>query len=644
MFEIKLKYVIRLLLLLIAISFSSCKKDSNVAVILKEKPKSKTLIERINNYPELKIALQHYSLPKDSLKRKAMFFLINNLENKMGLTKIADKEIVSVYHKTYKSSLSDTFDFRKKYKYPLILNNTNTLDADEIKADELIENVDLAFEAYKFPWAKKVSFNDFCEFVLPHRILDEPMSHWRKFFFHENNKLIKYLLKNKIENPETVCKILNDSMIKRYKFYSKLELPSPNLISLYQNPVGLCMPRYLLYAALARSIGLPIAIDFIPQFGNFAGSHYWVTLIQKKKFSFNAGEKWEPCLFRGIKYFRHVYSNIAKKPDKSPLSNPNVIDVTDQYSDRKIGDLVLELSRTISKDIYLFSFGTSEELVCLQKAKIQNKKIIFKNISYFDDSILFIGYYDKEDIIPLENPFKIHNWTKEISFLFPSKSLVNTIRLFRKFPISFEEGNFFKEVEGAKIQGSDFKDFKIKEDIFTFKTYPENTNEIEVKSQYNFNYYRYLPSESGQINLAELQFVFRRDKEETRKEYYPFDPKYKNIQNLYDNNSRTYYFSSSKFNWIGIDRSKSKYKNLIAVKIAARNTYNLIERGQKYELFYFDFGWKSLGKKTAEDSFVDFTNVPSNCVLLLKNLSEGYQERIFTYDIYNTDTSRQVFW
>lgn len=644
----KIKGNILFLLLCIFASLLVCCKENNSETKKNnsetQTKKNKTTLERISKYPELKAALNHYSKPEDSLKRKAMYFLIVNLDYKKGLTKNADNEIVSIYKKMYDACLLDTFDFRKNYKYTPVFNTTEIADADLIKAEDLIENVDLAFESYKLPWAKNVSFNDFCEYVLPHRIMDEPFSKWRKFFLQKNSTLIKYLLKNKIDNPEQVAKILNDSLIKQYKFYGSLELPCPNLVSLDKNPIGLCMPRYLLYAAQARSIGLPIALDFIPQFGNFAGSHYWVTLIQKRNFSFNAGEKWESCPFRGVKYFRHQYTNNLRDSDKSPLNNPNVIDVSKQYQDKRIGDLTIELNNSVSKDLYLFTFGTSKEFVCLQKANIDYKKVIFNSISYYDDAILFIGYFKGTEIIPLENPFKIHNWTSEISYLFPSKKFVQTIRLFRKYPITSDERIFQEEVIGAKIQGSNFKNFKNSTDLFTFKEYPQNDIKVKLDSKRDFDYYRYLPNESNQMNLAELEFIFDNGKDVINdSKYYQFDSKCDNINNLFDGNIRTY-FCSSKKNWIGIDRSLSKKKKITSLKIISRNTYNFIEKNCTYELFYFDFGWKSLGTKKAKDLFIDFQNVPTNSVLLLKNLSDGYQERIFTYEIHNTTNSKQIFW
>jgi len=642
----KLKRNSAFLLLCICASFIMGCKQNNTAKKKNETKASnnKTLLERINENPELKVALDHYSKPQDSLKRKAMRFIIANLDNKKGLTKISDYEIVSVHRKMYTASLLDTFDFDKNYKYNPVFNTTEISDADLIKAEDLIENVDLAFESYQFPWAKKVSFNDFCEYILPHRIIDEPLSRWRKFFLQKNRPLIKYLLKNNIDNPEVVAKILNDSLIAQYKFYGNLKLPCPNLISLDKNPIGLCMPRYLLYAAQARSLGLPIALDFIPQFGNFAGSHYWVTLIQKRNFSFNAGEKWEPCPFRGVKYFRHVYTNNLRDSDRSQLNNPNVIDVTKQYGDRKIGNLTLNIKHSVSKDLYLFTFGIGKEFVCLQKADIHDKEITFNGISYYDDAILFVGYFKGEEIIPVENPFKIHNWTREISYLFPAKNFVQTVRLFRKYPITSAERIFQEEIIGAKIQGSNFKNFKNSTDLFIFKEYPQNDIKVKLHSKSDFDYYRYLPNEYNKMNIAELGFIFDTEKgTHSYSKLYQLDSTVNYISNLFDGNIRTY-FSSSKKNWIGIDRSSSKKKKLTAIKIMSRNTYNYIEKDGIYELFYFDSGWKSLGTKKAKDLFVDFQNVPTNSVLLLKNLSEGNQERIFTYETHNTETSRQIFW
>ena len=64
-----------------------------------------------------------------------------------------------------------------------------------------------------------------------------------------------------------------------------------------------------------------------------------------------------------------------------------------------------------------------------------------------------------------------------------------------------------------------------------------------------------------------------------------------------------------------------------------RNDGNGIYPGDKYELFYFDKdGWTSLGQQVTTEPFLDYLNVPDNALLWLRNLSNGVEERIFTWE------------
>ena len=92
--------------------------------------------------------------------------------------------------------------------------------------------------------------------------------------------------------------------------------------------------------------------------------------------------------------------------------------------------------------------------------------------------------------------------------------------------------------------------------------------------------------------------------------------------------------------WIGVKNKRSPYgSRLTKISILPRNNLNVIERGHEYELFYYDKGWKSLGRKKTDNLYIEFDNVPVNAVMLLRNLTEGKQERIFTYENYY-----QLFW
>jgi len=63
------------------------------------------------------------------------------------------------------------------------------------------------------------------------------------------------------------------------------------------------------------------------------------------------------------------------------------------------------------------------------------------------------------------------------------------------------------------------------------------------------------------------------------------------------------------------------------------------ELGRAYELFYWDNGWQTLGKVTASDKPLKFTDVPSGCLYWLVADGSGKDERIFTIK-----NGKQVWW
>ncbi|HYQ57095.1 MAG TPA: hypothetical protein VEP89_07085, partial [Draconibacterium sp.] len=53
--------------------------------------------------------------------------------------------------------------------------------------------------------------------------------------------------------------------------------------------------------------------------------------------------------------------------------------------------------------------------------------------------------------------------------------------------------------------------------------------------------------------------------------------------------------------------------------------------GTTYELLYWDFGWKSMGKKKFNGEPLWFDNVPENALYLIKIIETNRYSRIFTY-------------
>jgi hypothetical protein len=104
----------------------------------------------------------------------------------------------------------------------------------------------------------------------------------------------------------------------------------------------------------------------------------------------------------------------------------------------------------------------------------------------------------------------------------------------------------------------------------------------------------------------------------------------KNIENAFDDNIRTNFsVKSNSICWFGLDLGKPQ--KISTIKYLYRNSFNVVEPGDDYELFYWDNQWKSLGIKTAKENFIEF-NVPKQTVLWLRNLTKGKEESLFIMD------------
>ena len=90
--------------------------------------------------------------------------------------------------------------------------------------------------------------------------------------------------------------------------------------------------------------------------------------------------------------------------------------------------------------------------------------------------------------------------------------------------------------------------------------------------------------------------------------------------------------------WVGIDLGRPvKVERIVYY---GRGDGNAVEAGDLYELFYWDGGgWASLGRKVAERPYLPWRGVPSGALLLLRDLTKGRDERIFTYE-----DGRQSWW
>jgi len=137
------------------------------------------------NKSELEKVINHYSTnPSDSLKRKAALFLIENMDAHYSyVSKNWDSfqvELDTLFHKEDRWQVLRS-EFNKLYeKYAYGLKDiTYVCDLQTVSAQFLIYNIDQAFETWKSPYCNFLSFEDFCEYILPYRVGTEPLCDWR---------------------------------------------------------------------------------------------------------------------------------------------------------------------------------------------------------------------------------------------------------------------------------------------------------------------------------------------------------------------------------------------------------------------------------------------------------------------------------
>ncbi|MFR5357355.1 MAG: hypothetical protein ACLTHQ_03440 [Odoribacter splanchnicus] len=72
----------------------------------------------------------------------------------------------------------------------------------------------------------------------------------------------------------------------------------------------------------------------------------------------------------------------------------------------------------------------------------------------------------------------------------------------------------------------------------------------------------------------------------------------------------------------------------------SRNDDNFVKPGDLYELLVWDRGqWYTMGRQVPDTYGLDYEGVPAGHLYWLRDLTEGVEERIFTYE-----QGKQVWW
>lgn len=173
--------------------------------------------------------------------------------------------------------------------------------------------------------SNSISLEDYSEFILPYRLGSESLVDWRndRLRFLSEAKLSKELLQ---ADWKTGAMRINGELATRFTYgANKRSAESMNVNELDIAGKGDCWAMVNFAAYTIRAAGIPVAIDFVPRWGNInGGSHAWNVLIDRnrKEFPFMGSESktfgYDPL---GIYYQKRVPGKVYRKIYSATLSN-----------------------------------------------------------------------------------------------------------------------------------------------------------------------------------------------------------------------------------------------------------------------------------------------------------------------------------
>lgn len=425
--------------------------------------------------PKLELLAEQYEKAGEHEKAKAARFLIANM-NDFGHI---DGEVMQKYEPffSYLDSLNKA-GIQKKIKGSLQLkpeidsvwnNVKSTLSNEDFSNlkfifDTTLSNeffkthIDQSFNSWKTnKWAKHVSFNDFCEYILPHRVYNESPENWREYFIHKYSALTDTI---KTHSPTEIANAVNKDIEKWFSF-SPLCYEYPfdmGLERLLKGSIGNCNHMVTITTYANRALGIPCAVDFAPQYGNRSSGHSWIVVFDSlmNAIPYNAAStEWlemgyvfhnQTLNIRIPKVYRKYYSiqenkfsTIPKNDEYYPkfFENRHIKDITSEYM--PVTDVLIKIDNSDrSNDLAYLCIFNNKDWVPVEWAEIQNSSAMFENMGR-DIVYLPVCYINKE-MIPLAEPFILNELGQTVPIQI-YKGKAQSAKLFYKYPPELTANN-----------------------------------------------------------------------------------------------------------------------------------------------------------------------------------------------------------
>ena len=639
------KYLLKCLSLLLLFS---CNKEEVVRWQLKEQ------------------VLSYYrdSVPNED-KYNAALFLLENMDVHYSIYNEAIGHYYNFMDSIYSLPVQDNGFYHKmydeagkRYGWDMAVNQIIVPDTRTVTARYLIENIDSAYSVWNARWAGNYSFEHFCNYVLPYRMGNEPLSDWRNKYRSQQLPNVEKLAYNQNNhyNIYAAYAVVNRRMHTAI-YYPKGFLPEFPITDLDHLRIGTCQTFSNLNVARFRSIGIPVAKDFIPQWGNGSMGHEWVVLLPDDKQSFPFGPNehlgWH---FYGHseriipKVFRQMY---AKQKELLPLTtsdeplpplfaSPTVMDVTDTYIPTTDATVRLFDTPLVKERQYLYAaVFDNRDWQVVHWGRRNGRQVTFTNLGR-QVVYLPVAYTHHDELVPVGHPFLV-TADGEVQPIVVDTAHRETVRLIRKYRFTYWLKELCRRTEGGRFQVANNEDFSDSVTVATIgKVREMRFHSLPTTCDTTYRYFRYLSSDGSYGNMAEVEMYDTSGVRPAIKRMFGINHasgRYR-LENMFDGNVLSFYdHSHGSGGWGAVEFEEPQH--ISEVRFLPRNDDNFIREGEQYELYYWDGGrFASIARMEGNrEGVLHVDSVPTHALLLLRNHTKGQEERIFTYE-----NGEQVWW
>ena len=466
-----------------------------------------------NNRDELEKVLVHY---KDSgQKYDAACFLIENMP------KCYSYKGWLIDTLRYWKATTDSFgnidnkQVVKWEKYPASMMDKE-YDIHVITADYLIRNIDQAFEAWKKrPWNKNLSFDDFCELILPYRIGDETLEDWRSAYSREFSFLLDSVYTG-TDMLEAVSVVMDNLKERGFRFNIDFDSPHMGALYLLENRAGKCVDVCDLTLYALRSLGIPATIDMYIYESESRMGHTWNVVRDTSGNYFNINFFNIPSTKRDVdgrrigKVYRYTYGLQKDKMEFLNLKDeiPPLFRhcfIKDVSADYFKDNLVLDLPDVKADHVYLGLFRSLSAGEGVAMAELKQGKATFNNVE--SEMIYMPLSYENSTYNPIGYPFFFDG--ERARPYIPDLLARETVVLKRKAAFFYWINDCFRSVVGAKFEISDRKDFVGCKPFYCIADTPQtNRTFVHLSEPVKGRYVRCSTAKEKRVELAELSFSY----------------------------------------------------------------------------------------------------------------------------------------